>query len=74
MPSWLGAPELIIIFAILLLLFGAAKLPSLGKSMGQSIRGFRSGLKGEQDEKSEKSDAADTPADAGDAEKKDEKS
>lgn len=72
MPSWLGAPELIIILAILLLLFGSAKLPGLGRSMGQSIRGFRSGLKGEEGDKDEKDEKSDTP-ETSDA-KKDEKS
>ncbi len=37
----LGAPELIIIFAVLLLLFGGAKLPGLAKGLGQSIREFK---------------------------------
>jgi sec-independent protein translocase protein TatA len=37
----LGATELIIIFAVLLLLFGGAKLPSLAKGLGQSIREFK---------------------------------
>ena len=43
MPS-LGAPELIIIALVILLLFGATRLPKLGKSMGQSIKGFKDGL------------------------------
>jgi sec-independent protein translocase protein TatA len=48
MPN-LGAPELIIIALVVLLLFGATRLPKLGKSMGQSISGFKKGL-GEADE------------------------
>ncbi len=43
MPN-LGAPELIIIALVILLLFGATRLPKLGKSMGQSIKGFKEGL------------------------------
>lgn len=43
MPN-LGGPELLIILAIVLLLFGATRLPKLGRSLGQSIRGFKSGL------------------------------
>ncbi|HEY5169838.1 MAG TPA: twin-arginine translocase TatA/TatE family subunit [Thermoleophilia bacterium] len=43
MPS-LGAPELIIIALVILLLFGATRLPKLGRSMGQSIKGFKDGL------------------------------
>jgi sec-independent protein translocase protein TatA len=40
----LGAPELIIILAILLLLFGGKKLPELSKSLGESMRELRKGL------------------------------
>lgn len=40
----LGWQELLIIFGILLLIFGATRLPSLAKSMGQSIRGFKKGM------------------------------
>ena len=51
MPN-LGAPELIIIALVILLLFGATRLPKLGRSMGQSIKGFKDGLNeaGEDDE------------------------
>ncbi len=50
MPS-IGIPELLIIFAIIVLLFGASRLPGLGKSVGQSVRGFKSGLSGEDEQK-----------------------
>jgi sec-independent protein translocase protein TatA len=43
----LGAPELIIILAILLLLFGGKKLPELSKSLGESMRELRKGLSDE---------------------------
>lgn len=51
----LGAPELIIILAIVLLLFGGKKLPELSKSLGTSMRELRKGMsegdgKKEQDE------------------------
>ena len=49
MPN-LGAPELILIALVILLLFGATRLPKLGKSMGQSIRGFKKGLNEDDDE------------------------
>jgi sec-independent protein translocase protein TatA len=41
----LGVPELLIILAIVLLLFGYSRLPQLGKGLGQSIRNFRQGLR-----------------------------
>lgn len=47
----LGLPELLIIFAIIIVVFGAAKLPQLGKGLGQGISNFRDGLKGQDDKK-----------------------
>jgi sec-independent protein translocase protein TatA len=46
----LGAPELIIILAIVLLLFGGRKLPELSRSLGSSIREVRKGLNGDGNE------------------------
>jgi sec-independent protein translocase protein TatA len=43
MPS-LGTPELILIIVIILLLFGAKKLPELSKTIGSSIKELRDGL------------------------------
>jgi sec-independent protein translocase protein TatA len=45
-----GAPELIIILAIVLLLFGGKKLPELSKSLGESMRELRKGLNGDLNE------------------------
>lgn len=39
----LGWQELVIILVIALIIFGPKKLPELGKSLGQAIRGFRDG-------------------------------
>ena len=41
----IGPTELLIFLAILLLIFGAAKLPKLARSMGQAGKEFKSGLK-----------------------------
>ncbi|MGB9723883.1 MAG: twin-arginine translocase TatA/TatE family subunit [Chloroflexia bacterium] len=51
----IGVPELVIILLILLLIFGASRLPQLGRAIGRTIREFREGLsgKGEEKEKSE---------------------
>ena len=43
----LGLPEMIVILVILLLLFGAKKLPQLSKSVGESARELRKGFHGE---------------------------
>ena len=40
----LGAPELIIVLLIVLLIFGGAKLPKLARSMGQASKEFKKGL------------------------------
>jgi sec-independent protein translocase protein TatA len=41
----LGVPELLLILAVVVLLFGPSKLPGLGRSMGEAIGGFRHGLR-----------------------------
>lgn len=39
----LGAPELIILLVIVLVIFGGAKLPKLARSLGQAQREFKAG-------------------------------
>jgi sec-independent protein translocase protein TatA len=41
----LGFGELIIILIIVLVLFGSSRLPSLGKGLGEAIRGFKDSMK-----------------------------
>ncbi|MBL8112495.1 MAG: twin-arginine translocase TatA/TatE family subunit [Acidobacteria bacterium] len=45
MPN-LGIPELLLIFAIVVLVFGAGKIPQLGKGLGDGIRNFKEAMKG----------------------------
>lgn len=40
----LGAPELIIILAVVLLLFGSTRLPKLARSLGQASKEFKHGV------------------------------
>lgn len=40
----LGAPELLIILAVVLLLFGSTRLPKLARSLGQASKEFKHGL------------------------------
>lgn len=55
----LGTPELLIILAVVILLFGARKLPELSRSVGQSIQEFRKASKeSESDESSDTSTEA----------------
>lgn len=57
----IGVPELLIIFLILLVIFGAAKLPQLGRGLGQGISNFKKGLK-EGDSKDRIEDREDASA------------
>ena len=45
----IGLPELLIILLILVVLFGATKIPQLGRGLGEGIRNFRKGLRGGED-------------------------
>ena len=48
----LGIPELLIILAIIILIFGANRLPEIGRGIGKGIRNFRDATKKEEPEKS----------------------
>ncbi len=43
----LGVPELLLILLIVIIIFGAGKLPQLGRGVGEGIRNFRNALKGD---------------------------
>ena len=47
----LGLPELLVILAIVVVIFGANRLPGLGRGIGDAIRGFKEGMKTDEDEK-----------------------
>ncbi len=50
----LGAPELLIILIIVIVLFGVGRLTNIGSELGKAMREFRAGVKeGEDDEKKE---------------------
>jgi sec-independent protein translocase protein TatA len=46
----LGWQEILILLLILVLLFGAKKLPEIGKGLGESIRNFKKAIKGEEEQ------------------------
>jgi sec-independent protein translocase protein TatA len=51
----LGAPELLIVLVVILVLFGGAKLPKLARSLGQAQKEFKDGLSdGVSEDESEK--------------------
>ncbi|MEE9184670.1 MAG: twin-arginine translocase TatA/TatE family subunit [Acidimicrobiia bacterium] len=52
----LGLPELLVILVIVVVLFGASRLPGLAKSLGSSAKEFRKGL--DEDEEEDEDDAS----------------
>jgi sec-independent protein translocase protein TatA len=44
----IGLPELLIILVIVVLIFGANRLPELGRGIGKGIRNFKEGIKDEE--------------------------
>ena len=52
----LGLPELLLIALVLLLLFGAKRLPELGKSLGSFTHEVKKGARGDDDKKDDKKD------------------
>lgn len=47
----LGFPELLVILVIIVVIFGAGKLPQLGRGLGEGISNFREGLSKGKEEK-----------------------
>ena len=43
----IGLPELLVILAIIIVIFGANRLPGLGKGIGSAIKNFKDGIKDE---------------------------
>ncbi len=66
-PMGLGAPELIIVLVIVLVIFGGAKLPKLAKSLGEAQREFKKGS--EEGTATPPAAAADQPAASTEADK-----
>jgi sec-independent protein translocase protein TatA len=47
----LGLPEVLLVLVILILIFGASRIPELGRGLGEGIKNFKKSFKGENDEK-----------------------
>lgn len=58
----LSVPQLLIILAIVLLLFGAKRLRSIGTDLGAAVKGFKGAVREEDEEDTAKLDAEDAPA------------
>jgi len=54
----LGLPEILIIVVVILLIFGARRLPEIGTSMGKGIRTFKTALMGEEEKQEAEKRAA----------------
>ena len=50
----IGLPELLVILAIVIVIFGANRLPDLGKGIGSAIKNFKEGMKNDDDDKDRK--------------------
>lgn len=53
----IGVPELLVILLICVLLFGASRLPQIGRGLGEGISNFKKGLKSPPDAESGDEDA-----------------
>ncbi len=53
-----GWAEALLIFGVLLLFFGATRLPAMGRSIGQSIKEFKKGISGDESGEKGKSNAS----------------
>jgi sec-independent protein translocase protein TatA len=54
MPGKLGLPEILLILAVALLIFGPSKLADLGKGLGEGIKNFKSAVKEGEDQGTDK--------------------
>ncbi len=54
----IGFPELMIILVIIMIIFGAGKLPEIGSAFGRSIKNFKSSMKEAEQEELQASDQA----------------
>ena len=47
----LGPMEIILILVIIIVIFGANRIPELGRGMGEGIKNFKKAVKGEEEKK-----------------------
>jgi sec-independent protein translocase protein TatA len=56
-----GPQELLLVLLIVIIIFGARKLPELGKSLGEGIKNFKSSISGKEKDKDNPSDKTQPP-------------
>ena len=66
----LGLPELIVIFLVVLLLFGAKNIPEIAKGIGKALRSFKKGVNEVEDEINSSLEVKDEELDKQDTQKK----
>ena len=67
--SWIRGPEVVIIVLVLLLMFGATRLPKIGASLGQSLRAFKNSVSGQDQGDAEEPEGKKVESKAGDEER-----
>jgi sec-independent protein translocase protein TatA len=68
MIGGIGMPELIVILVIILIIFGAGKLPEIGSGLGRGIRNFKKATSDSLEESADKVEKLDTKSAASDQE------
>lgn len=58
----MGLPELLVILAVILLIFGPKNLPKLGSALGKTVKNLRDGMGGDKEEAETGESVADKPA------------
>jgi sec-independent protein translocase protein TatA len=51
MPFGIGLPEILIFLVVVLLLFGASRVPEIGRSLGKGMREFKDAVTGHDDDR-----------------------
>lgn len=64
MPFNLGWPEIVLVLLIVLIIFGAGKLPQIGSAIGKSIKEFRKAREDEDDKSKDKAAIASSETDS----------
>ena len=64
MPFGIGWPELIIVLVLVLVIFGASRVPEVGRALGKGIREFRSSVTGGKGEETKDESPAEEASEA----------
>jgi sec-independent protein translocase protein TatA len=63
-PFGIGPLELVLILVILVVIFGAKRLPEIGRSLGSSAREFKKGVTGQEEQQAPEALTGPKPKDA----------